>query len=199
MSKLSVNLYTHALRPQKQWLTLTNVGLVILVLLLLISLMRAQLMWQQHQLNSQRQTIEANTLLVQQQLAELGQRVREQRADAQLEQQIGRLERDILNLEALSVAVARSDSPAESHYGNLLADLSRIHQSGLWLQHIENRQGRLILRGQTERSSYLPQWMSQFQSVPSLAQKRFAVLALDNNDDGTLNFELRSQPMENDQ
>lgn len=192
-NKNTINLYTEALRPPREYLTLANLGWAVLLLIVIIVLWRAQLAWQLHALGQQRTSTEVELTQVQARITELAQRQREQRIDAQTEANVARLEREIQGLQSLSSAVLQSGAIEDDNYARLLRDLSAIHQPGLWLSHIENRQGRLILRGQTEHSGHLPQWMARFDSVASLQGKQFAVVALERDDSSVLSFELRSQ------
>lgn len=193
MSKSTINLYVESLRPKVNYVTLANLGLVLLVVIVLAALWRGSIAWQQHQLEQQRSEYQAQMTTLQQQLSELAARSRAQRPDPELEASVSGLEREIRGLQSLSSAVLQSDGMDEQHYARVLRDLSAIHQHGLWLHHIEYRQGRLILRGQTEHSGHLPRWMARFNDVPSLAGKQFAVVALERESSDVLSFEIRSQ------
>ncbi|MCC5879007.1 MAG: hypothetical protein JJU03_03820 [Idiomarina sp.] len=192
-NKNTINLYTDALRPPREYLSLANLGWAILLVIIIVLLWRAQLAWQIHTLAQQRATTQVELTQVQGRITELAQRQREQQIDAQTEAAVARLEREIQGLQSLSSAVLQSGTIEDDNYARLLRDLSAIHQPGLWLSHIENRQGRLILRGQTEHSGHLPRWMARFDSVVSLQGKQFAVVALERDDSSILSFELRSQ------
>lgn len=193
MSKLTINLYTQALRPKREYLSLLNLSIAVLLLLVLLLLMRIQVAWQDHSLAQQREQTQYEMNQVQQQISELAERARSQRVDQALQAHVEQLERDVRGLQTLSGAVLQSAALDDALYAPLLRDLSAIHQPGLWLEHIENNQGRLILKGYTEHSGHLPRWMGRFSSVASLAGKQFAVVALESDDNNVLRFEVRSQ------
>lgn len=197
--KNTINLYTDALRPPRELLTLSNVLWLAALVLVLIVLWRGQLAWQARQLTQHQMSTQVELTSVQARISELAQQQRERQIDTTAEAEVSRLEREIQGLQTLSSAVLQSGSIEDDNYARLLRDLSAIHQSGLWLSHIENRQGRLILRGQTEHSGHLPQWMGRFDSVPSLQGKQFAVVALERDDANLLRFEVRSQREQNNQ
>lgn len=197
--KNTINLYTDALRPARELLTLRNVIWLAVLVIVLAVLWRGQLALQARQLAQQQDSTQAELTRVQARISELAQQQRDRQIDTRLEADVSRLEREIQGLQTLSSAVLQSGSIEDDNYARLLRDLSAIHQSGLWLSHIENRQGRLILRGQTEHSGHLPRWMGRFDSVPSLQGKQFAVVALERDDGNLLRFEVRSQREQNEQ
>lgn len=192
-NKHTINLYTNALRPQTDWLSLRNVSVVVLGVLVLMVLSRAGIAWQQSSLDQQLNASQLGMSELQQQLAGLATQAREQRVDPQLESAVAELERELRALQSLSNVVLRSDSLEDDNYARLLRDLSAIHQHGLWLSHIELRQGQLILRGHTEHSGHLPRWMARFNNVPSLSGRQFAVVSLEREDSDILSFEVHSQ------
>lgn len=196
--KNTINLYTDALRPPRELLNLRNVVWLAVLVLVIIVLWRGQLAWQARHLAQQQASTQASLASVQARISELAQRQREQQIDATAEAEVSRLEGEIQGLQALSSAMQQSGSIEDDNYARLLRDLSAIHQPGLWLSHIENRQGRLILRGQTEHSGHLPQWMGRFENVPSLQGKQFAVVALERDNANVLRFEVRSQREQNE-
>lgn len=193
MSKLTINLYTQALRPTREYLSLLSLSMAVLVLLVLLAMMRMHIAWQDRALAQQRVQTQQQVSEVQRQLSELAEQARVQRVDQALEERVNQLEREVRGLQTLSGAVLQSGALDDALYAPLLRDLSAIHQPGLWLDHIENNQGRLILRGHTEHSGHLPRWMGRFASVASLSGKQFAVVALESDENNVLRFEIRSQ------
>ena len=192
-SKSRVNLYTAALRPEKDYFSLVNIGALVIGLLVVMALMRAGIAWQQSTIEQQRRATQTQMLELQQQFSDLAATSRERRVDPELERIVADVERELRALQSLSTAVQRSNDVGDENYARLLRDLSVIHQHGLWLNHIENREGQLILRGHTEHSGHLPRWMARFSNVPSLAGRQFAVVSLEREEQDVLSFEVRSR------
>lgn len=188
-----VNLYSAALQPKKVYFSFANTGILVIGLLVVMALLRAGIAWQQSTVEQQRHATQTKILELQQQFGDLAAVARERRVDPQLQQLVADMERELRALQSLSHAIQRSDELGDDNYGRLLRDLSAIHQHGLWLSHIENRGGRLILRGHTEHSGHLPRWMARFNNVPSLAGRQFAVVSLEREEQELLSFEVRSQ------
>lgn len=197
--KNTINLYTDALRPPREYLTLKNTLWLVVLIILIVVAWRGQIAWQAQTLERQQAQTQEQFTDVQNRISELAQRQRERQIDTAMEAEVARLEREIQGLQTLSSAVLQSGSIEDDNHARLLRDLSAIHQPGLWLSHIENRQGRFILRGQTEHSGHLPQWMARFANVPSLQGKQFAVVALERDEADLLRFEVRSQREQSEQ
>ena len=192
-SNSRVNLYSAALHPEKVYFSLANIGILVIGLFVIMAMIRGGIAWQQLNVEQQRRETQTEILELQQQFSDLAAVARERRIDPQLQRLVADMERELRALQSLSNAVERSDEVGEDTYGRLLRDLSAIHQHGLWLSHIENRDGQLILRGHTEHSGHLPRWMARFNTVPSLAGRQFAVVSLEREEQGLVSFEVRSQ------
>jgi Tfp pilus assembly protein PilN len=191
--KYYVNLYTDALKPKRDWLTLKNLLIALLALVLVLAMLRGMTAWQSYQLTNELQQANERMSAMQQSVASLAQRARAQRPRPDLEQRIAKLEEDVVLMQALARELENRGGFSEQNYARILRDLSAIHQQGLWLTYIENDNGELVLTGKTVNSAYLPRWMSRFDQVESLRGRQFAVVALERDERSLLNFELRSQ------
>ncbi|MGX5913114.1 PilN domain-containing protein [Aliidiomarina sp. Khilg15.8] len=191
--KYHINLYTDALKPKRDWLTLKTLLFAMLALVVVILLLRLVSAWQSYQLDNDLEQVNQRMSAMQQSVTSLTQRARAQRPQPDLEQRIARLEDDVVLMQALARELENRGGFSEQNYARILRDLSAIHQQGLWLTHIENDKGELVLTGKTVNSAYLPRWMSRFEQVESLRGRQFAVVALERDERSLLNFELRSQ------
>lgn len=191
--KYDINLYTEALKPKRDWLTLKSLSLALLALILVLFLLRGITAWQSMQVASDLQQANERMSAMQQEVTSLARQAKAQRPQPDLEQRIAVLEEDVVLMQALARELEARGGFAEQNYARILRDLSAIHQQGLWLTHIENNQGDLVLTGKTVNSAYLPRWMSRFEQVESLSGRQFAVVALERDERSVLNFELRSQ------
>lgn len=191
--KYDINLYTEALQPKRDWLTLKSLLIASLALILIVMLLRGITAWQSMQVADDLQQARERLSGLQQSVTSLAQRARAQRPQPDLEQRIATLEDDVVLMQALARELESRGGFSEQNYARILRDLSAIHQQGLWLTNIENNQGDLVLTGKTVNSAYLPRWMSRFDQVESLRGRQFAVVALERDERSVLNFELRSQ------
>lgn len=191
--KYYVNLYTDALKPKRDWLTLKTLLLAMLLLVFVIMLLRAVTAWQSYQLDNELAEASERMSAMQQSVSSLAQQARAQRPQPDLQARIAKLEDEVVLMQALARELENRGGFSEQNYARILRDLSAIHEQGLWLTHIENNQGELVLTGKTVNSAYLPRWMSRFEQVESLRGRQFAVVALERDERSILNFELRSQ------
>lgn len=191
--KYYVNLYRDDLKPRKSLVNLRVLGGLLLALLVIAILSRVLLSWQANQLDDAYQLTATEIEHIRLERDYLIVAVRDQRIDPALEQRVTELEQANLGLQRLVDATRLPVEDNSRLYSGLLRDLSSVHQSGLWLSRIENRNGRLRLEGQTSRAGYLPEWMSRFDQVDALRNRQFAVVTLEESDDSSFHFALSSQ------
>lgn len=191
--KHSINLYTDALKPKAELVTLTRITLLVALLLLIMLVLRGSYAWQEQRLSSEQRQLDTQLTEQRREMTQLAQQQSAQRAQPELAQRVDNLQQQLHLQQALARELESRGGFNQSNYARILRDLSAIHQSDLWLTHIEKDQGRLVLKGQTLSSANLPRWMSRFDQVESLRGHHFAVVALERDDSDVIQFELRSQ------
>ncbi|RUO26689.1 hypothetical protein CWE09_08310 [Aliidiomarina minuta] len=191
--KHSINLYTDALRPVRELVTLARVAALVALLLLIMLILRGSYAWQEQRLSSEQRQLEAQLTEQRVELTQLARQQSAQRVQPELQQRVDNLQQQLDLQQALARELESRGGFSQANYARILRDLSAIHQPDLWLTHIEKDQGRLVLRGQTLSSANLPRWMSRFDQVESLRGHQFAVVALERDDSDVIQFELRSQ------
>src|SRR5690554_5797214 len=106
--KNTINLYTDALRPPREYLTLKNVLWLVVLIIVIAAAWRGQIAWQAQVLAQQQAQTQDQLSDVQNRISELAQRQRERQIDSAAEAEVARLEREIQGLQTLSSAVLQS-------------------------------------------------------------------------------------------
>ncbi|EKE85411.1 PilN domain-containing protein [Idiomarina xiamenensis] len=191
--KLWVNLYQADLKPVVQRLTLTRVLLAAAAILLLgIVINTALSQWLAHtqaQVTELQQQLKRQT----QQQAELQQQLAQHTGDAELLAAVADLQTRLQHKQQLLTQVQQLPQQQQLALAQLLTDLANLPRQPLWLTDIQVSADQLILIGRAQQAASLPRWLDSFAQAPSLQQRRFDVVSLDQNQQGVLQFTLQTQ------
>jgi Tfp pilus assembly protein PilN len=73
-------------------------------------------------------------------------------------------------------------------YSNLMVDLARHHQSGLWLTHINLNGISVVMEGTATDSALVPKWLSSLGQTDYFSGQEFADTRLYRDSEKQLNF-----------
>ncbi|MEQ6886064.1 PilN domain-containing protein [Salicola sp. Rm-C-2C1-2] len=193
--KQSINLYTDAFRPSREWLTLgraLGVGaLVLLVVAGVSGVLRYQLAGAQARLED----LASRESRKQQSVETLQDQVEARQKDPALEQQVTRLEQRVRDRRRL---VERADSVAQASsegFTPYLEGLARQSLDGLWLTRIrvDLMRDRLGLAGRTRDGQNVPEYLQRLQEESVFEGRRFARFVIERPEGGEpLSFEVAS-------
>lgn len=193
--KQSVNLYTEAFRPSREWLTLGRALSLVAAVLLVVGGIGGVLRYQLADAQARLSDLERRETQKQQAMETLQGRVEARQKDSALEQQIARLEQRVQDRRRL---VERADSVAQANsegFSPYLEGLARQTLEGLWLTRIrvDLMHDRLGLTGRTRNGQKVPQYLQRLQEEAVFAGRRFARFDIERPEGGKpLRFEVAS-------
>lgn len=187
-----INLYLAEFRPQRLWLSLTQLVVGVLVLALLLGLWS---FWSH--LGNQRLS---DSLVAEQ--AELDA-LREEVAQTQaalgstrgqdIETEMARLEADIAQRERILTVIARQNLGNAQGFSRQMSALARQSLEDIQVQHFALHRGGEYaeLRGLTRRADQVPVYVQRLRTEDSFRQVRFGVLQLEQGEGrGPMPFSL---------
>ncbi|MGM0481952.1 MAG: PilN domain-containing protein [Pseudomonadota bacterium] len=188
--KQTVNLLRDELKPVVQHVTLSRVAAVAVLLLVLSGLGWGYTGWQnadtQEALNSVNQRLEQ----AQQQQKQLQQQLEQRKPSPQLAERSQQLDEQLTGQQQLNQRLAQQQHDQASVPDRLMAELFAVDIEGLWLTGFSSTTAGVSLVGKAIQANLLPRWMQRFQQQELLASSRFAVVDLDNDEQGNQTFSL---------
>lgn len=192
--KHNINLFKADIIPERPWLTLPRLLIVLLIIVGTLLLVKGYLSLQQNRLNTELQQQMSLRSELQNESAQLTRQVASLRTDPRLESQVMTLDAEIRIRQSLIAEFQRRGQMTRQDYAGLLTDLAKIDHEGLWLTRIQQRQGQIRLHGLTVDASYLPAWMQGFNNSSMLSQRQFNMVTLKRDQQQLLSFELIGTP-----
>lgn len=192
--KHNINLFQADLIPERPWLTLPRLLIILLIIVGILLLLNGYSSLQLRQLNAELQQQTNIRSELQNKSTQLTRQIAGLRADPRLESQVMALDAEIRIRQSLIAEFQRRGQMTRQDYAGLLTDLARIDYEGLWLTRIQQRQGQIRLHGLTVDAGYLPTWMQDFNKSPMLSQRQFNMVTLKRDQQQLLSFELLGTP-----
>ena len=193
--KQSVNLYTEAFQPSREWLTLGRMLSLVAVVLLVVAGIGGALRYQLAGAEARLAEIEAREAEKQQSVETLQEQVADRKKDPALEEQVTRLEQRVRDRRRL---VERADSVAKASnegFTPYLEGLARQTLDGLWLTRIrvDLMRDRMGLSGRTTDGQNVPEYLQRLQKESVFEGRRFARFGIERPEDGgPLSFDVAS-------
>ena len=193
--KQSVNLYTDAFRPSREWLTLERAVVALVLVLVVIAGVGALAEYRLAGVEAALADLEQRQARKQQAVETLQGKVQTRRKDPELEEQVARLEQRVRDRRRL---VERADSVAQASsegFSPYLKGLARQSLDGLWLKRIrlDLIRDRLGLAGRTLKGQKVPEYLQKLREEPVFEGRRFARFSIERPEDGdSLSFQVAS-------
>ncbi len=191
----SVNLYTEAFRPSREWLTLARAAVVLALVLVVVAGAGALAHYRLAGVEAQLAEVERRNARRQEAVDTLQGKVEARRKDPALEAQVARLEqrvRDRRRLVERADSVTRASSEGFSPY---LEGLARQSLEGLWLNRIrvDLMRDRLGIAGRTLNGQTVPEYLERLREEAVFEGRRFARFSIERVEDGdSLRFQVAS-------
>lgn len=165
-----VNFFSEDMLPQKDLFTFNNlVASVSLVLLMggIISFYYS----------SKLSKVEQQHELVEQTAEDINSKISALNIEGDTEQDVHSkaesLNRRISSKQNLLNELENSFSNVDVKYSEIFQDIARVSVNGVWVTHINIRQGKLYLEGRASRPQNISRWLKQLRPLPSLKEKSF--------------------------
>lgn len=191
-----INLYPDHLKPKVEHFTLTNVALLTLVLVGVLSASFGYLTWQNSQLQSQLQIAQSQQQEYNQQVASLKQRLAKHRPSPEKVHAVERLKEEIKSKQDSLAAVAKYDGQLQAGYSGVMQSLAQLGRKDISLTSIQMNDANLDIKGLARDPQAIPNWVNQFKSEINLVGRSFEKLKIARNENNILTFELRTQEKE---
>lgn len=170
-----INLINPALRPQRDWLSLPNVVLVVAVILLVEIGFYVSARVEQAGLAKQTAALADDSKRVQEQLLVLSKSLSDQRPDPALATQIEERTEALRATEQVLSALQTTNTSAQGFSG-FFQGFSRQVMGGLWLTEIQVDAGGLSIRGRMQDANLLPAYIRRLNAEPTFQGRLFSAL-----------------------
>ncbi|GAB3522956.1 PilN domain-containing protein [Photobacterium alginatilyticum] len=189
----SINLYSEALKPHTQLMTLQNVVLSWALAVVVMVSMAGWYSWQNYQ---QQQQLAAERSRLDSKQSELN------RAKAALAEHIpsplkvelaGELEQHLAAKQATLKAIEMHDKSLQVGYAGLLRQLSDAASGNISVNRIRVTGRHLDLEGLARTPESVPTWVKAFKGYPDLSDRRFQLMSLGRNEQNVVTFKLLAE------
>ncbi|MFY8273763.1 PilN domain-containing protein [Pseudoalteromonas sp. SSDWG2] len=181
--KSTINFYQASLRPKHDPLPLTLVVKLVAVVTVVVAAFIALEFWQLKQVESQLVQKQRELSLLQETVSILDMQLTLHRDVSELEKELHKQQNRVQSRNELIHYLSGKDTDDSLLYSDFMADLSRYHNSNLWLTEIQLKAPQLQLVGQTPRPSELAVWLNGLKQSPYFQGRAFSVLEFDTEDD----------------
>ncbi|WP_404401313.1 PilN domain-containing protein [Idiomarina seosinensis] len=188
--KQNVNLLRAELKPTVQRITLPRVVAIGLALMVLSSLGWAYTAWLNDGSQQTLKTVNQRLEQTQQQQQQLQQQLDDRQPSQQLLERSEQLDEQISAQRQLNQRLEGQKPEQLTLPDRLMAELYAVDIEGLWLTEFSSSRAGVSLTGKAIQANLLPRWMRRFQQQQLLARSRFAVVDLDNDEQGYQTFSL---------
>lgn len=191
----TVNLYTEAFRPSREWLTLKRAAVALVIVLVLVAAVSGVAQYRLAGAEATLADLERREERQQQAVEALQEDLEARQKDPELEEQVARLEQRVKDRRRL---VERADSVAQASsegFSPYLEGLARQSLDGLWLTRIrvDLMRDRLGLTGRTGDGQKVPEYLQSLREESVFSGRRFARFSIERSEEGApLNFQVAS-------
>ncbi|MDA0119341.1 MSHA biogenesis protein MshI [Vibrio sp. T11.5] len=190
LSDGAVNLFPDSLKPKKEIFNLFQVVVGWSAVATVLVSIFAYLQFQQVQLERDLEKYRAQQVGLEQQIAELSQRMAKHKPSAAKVAAVARLKLDIQAKQASFKAVKGFDQSQQIGYSGVMRALAELGRQDISLNHIFIDADTMDLQGLAREARAIPNWVNQFKSEVDLVGRTFEKLKIGRNDDDIVTFEL---------
>lgn len=175
-----INLFDPALSRRRDWLALSN--LVVLAVLLMTGIGVAGV-WAGYQvptLAAQATANEARLKAMRDQVLALGQQVESRKPDARLERDLAEARRRLATRNEVLATLQQRLGPGAASFADYLRGYARQSVAGLWLTGVtvDTASGGMEIRGRTVDPALLPEYIRRLDKEPAFQGRAFGALKL---------------------
>jgi len=188
-----INLYSDALKPQTQLLTLQNVVLSWVLAVVVMATMAGWYSWhtyqQQQQLAAERSRLDSKQSELDRAKTALAKHI-----PSPLKVELaGELEQHLAAKQATLKAIEMHDDSLQVGYAGLLRQLSDAASGNISLNHIRITGKQLDLEGLARTPDSVPSWLKAFKGYSELSDRRFQLMSLGRNKQNVVTFKLLAE------
>lgn len=188
-----INLYSDALKPKTQLLTLQNVVLSWVLAVVVMGSMAGWYSWQnyqkQQQLAAEKSRLESKKTELERAKASLAKHM-----PSSLKLELaGDLEQHLAVKQATLKAIEMHDDSLKVGYAGMLQQLSDAASGDISLSRIRVTGKQLDLEGQARSPESVPSWIQAFKNYPDLSDRRFQLMSLGRNKQNIVTFKLLAE------
>ncbi|GGW48665.1 PilN domain-containing protein [Alishewanella tabrizica] len=190
--KLRVNLFSAALLPPKQTLSLKHLGISLGSIAALIFVLSAVLWFLQQQQQQQLQVLSQQKQQQQTQADLMQQAILQRQPDTQLQQQVALAQTQWQRRQAL-LQFLQQQQQQITFFSPVFAHLVKIDRPELWLQQFVLTPHSSSWQGITQQPQSVAVWLQQLASLAQLQGQQFQQIQLQQQEDAPLiEFTLQS-------
>ncbi len=192
MQKLSINLLRAELIPEQPLWTLKRVLSVWLAALVLMIFWGVIVHYQLESTESQLALLSQETAKTDTKLADLEQRVAQNKADALLQEKLATLKLLLQNKTMLHEQLTDASSTYAAGFSQAMTELSQLHHNDISLQQVKMNAKQLTFSGLAKTPEAVPAWLAAFESSTFLSGQFFRHFSLSENEQKITQFTVSS-------
>ncbi|MCH1918117.1 PilN domain-containing protein [Shewanella sp. A3A] len=196
MTKTRINLFSSALLPPKQRLTLKTLGLSGALILLLGGASLGVISYLHGQL--QAQVAQTKTLLnsQQSQLEQLQAQLQRHQPDTSLQAEVT-LQQQELRLKTLLLnELSQREQLKSVGFTEKLQELAKVSNGNIWLTHLHFDEQKIVFEGYGSSPEAVPDWIARLSLTQSYRGKAFASMTMAREEGKPLAFKLTTEAEE---
>ncbi len=180
------------LMPQQPLLSLARViglwcfaAIVMIAWIVYTQMTISKLSDEQAKLNAEKQATDSY-------LAELEQKVSENKADALLEEKLETVKLLLANKKALHQQLTNVASTYTAGFSSAMTELSNLHHQDISLEQVKIIQNQMLFSGVAKQPDAVPLWLAGFEKSTFLSGQSFSHFSLSENEDKVTQFTVSS-------
>lgn len=191
--KKRINLYLPEFRPQRQWLSLSQMSVAWGIVLFLLVGIAGGLQWLLSQRQDELARLQQHKQQVDSQIKTATQQLQLRHPDENLQRELKRNQEELQGKRLLLQYLQHIGPLQNQGFSLWLSDLAKAYQPAISLQEFSIAGDQVLLRGEAASNEAVPAWMSRFSAYPSLRDRRFSELKVERQKSGALRFQLQTE------
>ena len=192
-----INLYQSSLRVPRQWLSMTQLGFAVSILIGLLAVISTAQWWWLSRSNIELQNAEQTQLQLAQHVDQLSKQLSLSSDDVELKKTLGDKESELQDKQYVVQALTGKHFGNTNGFAEQFTGLARQHVKGVWLTGLYIHAGgeKLNLEGRTYEAELVPRLLQRLAQEPSFQGIEFKTMLMQRADKSAeINFDLRSTP-----
>ncbi|RUO18081.1 PilN domain-containing protein [Aliidiomarina haloalkalitolerans] len=189
--KHSINLYRPDLIPKRPILDFERLLVAIIIVWVIGIGMRVVLEARGLALNNQVQSAQTQLNQKQQTMQQLAGQVAQLQIDPVLERRVENLRTEVAKSRSVLSEFRAIGAIQSFDYAAILTELATIHEDGIWLTQINERNGVLSLQGYVTEPALVARWVQKFDDTTNLGQRQFGRIQMTRQENDSLQFSLQ--------
>ncbi len=189
----AINFYQEHLKPKKELMTLSSIGVVWGTVALIMLCLFAWFQFQNIQIQQQLKIANQQNAQLTGQLGELKQKQAKHLPSAEKVAASARLKKEIASQQASLAAIGQYDASQQLGYSGVMDGLAKLSRRDISLSEIGISETTLDVKGMARDANIIPTWIAQFKDEVSLTGRSFEQLTIGRDEQDVVTFELKSK------